>query len=189
MYRIVAVVGSLRKDSLNRQLADLAAAAVDRDSVVFEIIDYSDVPLFNEDIEYPAPASVDLVRSKIAGADGVWFFTPEYNHYFPGVLKNLIDWLSRPPAPGQRQVMDGKPVAISGVSPGMSGTAMAQDHLVTLLSFLDARIMNAPRLTVPNVMSQVEDGRLTLKASMPYLERQAKAFPSYIAMSRFSGKC
>ena len=108
-------------------------------------------------------------------------FTPEYDHFFPGVLKNLIDWLSRPISDQEPQVLAGKPTAISGISPAMTGTSMAQDHLVTLISFLNMDVMNVPRLTIPNAMQQLDsDGKLTLKASYPYFEKQANAFLSFI---------
>ncbi|HMM07249.1 MAG TPA: NADPH-dependent FMN reductase [Clostridiales bacterium] len=181
--KIVAIVGSLRKDSFNRQLA-LAAQAVIGERADFELLDYGDVPLFNEDLEYPAPAAVRRVREKIKAADGVWFFTPEYNHFFTGVLKNLLDWLSRPVSASEPRVVIGKPAAISGATPGMNGTAIAQDHLVTLISFLNMKVMNAPRLVIPHVMQQLnETGKLELTVSAPYLEKQADAFLDFIQNS------
>ncbi|MFA6642538.1 MAG: NADPH-dependent FMN reductase, partial [Methanomethylophilus sp.] len=96
--RILAVVGSLREQSLNRQLAVLAGQALGN-RAVFEVLDYRDIPLFDQDEEFPAPAAVARVRRQVLEADALWFFSPEYNHFFPGVLKNLVDWLSRPPAP------------------------------------------------------------------------------------------
>ncbi|WMC92070.1 NADPH-dependent FMN reductase [Kineothrix sp. MB12-C1] len=93
--KIVAIVGSLRKNSYNLQLAKLTKEIIG-ERAELEILDYTDVPYMNEDIEYPAPKSVARVREVIKAADAVWFFTPEYNHSYPGVLKNLIDWLSRP---------------------------------------------------------------------------------------------
>jgi chromate reductase len=179
--KILAVVGSLRKDSFNRHLA-LAAKEYIGDRAEFDVLDYQDVPLMNQDIEFPAPEAVKRVRAQVKSADGIWFFTPEYNHFFPGVLKNLIDWLSRPISDSEPQVLWGKPAAISGITPGMSGTASAQDHLVTLISFLNMNVMNAPRLTIPNAMNQLDaDGKPVLKASYPYLKRQADAFLDFIA--------
>ncbi len=154
--KIVAIVGSLRKDSYNRQLA-LIAKDVIGDRADFELIDYADVPLMNQDIEYPAPDAVKRVRDAVKSANGVWFFTPEYNHFFSGVLKNLIDWLSRPISKEERQVLSKKPAAISGITTGMAGTANAQDHLVTLISLLNMKVMNAPRLTIPNAQSQTDE--------------------------------
>jgi len=111
--KILAIVGSLRKESYNRQLA-LAAKEILGDRVDFSILDYQDVPFMNEDIEFPTPEAVKRVREEVKTADGIWFFTPEYNHFFPGVLKNLIDWLSRPVSDKEPKVLAGKPAAISG---------------------------------------------------------------------------
>ena len=86
---IVAIVGSLRKDSLNLQLAKITQGYLEG-KVNFEILDISGVPLLNEDIEYPAPKEVQKVREKVKVADGIWFFTPEYNHFFSGVLKTQL---------------------------------------------------------------------------------------------------
>jgi Predicted flavoprotein len=178
--KILAIVGSLRKKSYNRQLA-LAAKEIIGDRADFALLEYQDVPFMNQDIEYPAPDEVKCVRDAVKSADGIWFFTPEYNHFFSGVLKNLIDWLSRPISDKEPPVLAGKPAAISGISPGMSGTGLAQDHLVTLISFLNMDVMNVPRLTIPSAMQQADsEGNLTLKTSYPYLEKQANAFINYI---------
>ena len=178
--RIAAIVGSLRKNSFNRQLA-LAAKEVVGDRAIFDIIDISDIPLFNADIEYPAPEAVRRVREQIKAADGVWIFTPEYNHSYPGLLKNLVDWLSRPVSKEERQVLSQKPIAISGASNGLGGTVVAQDLLVMLLSMLNARVMNIPRLRVPNAQDQAdENGVLKLTTSLPYLQKQADAFLKFI---------
>lgn len=180
--RILAIAGSLRQGSLNRQLAEAAAREVAalEPNAEFSLLAWDDVPLFNEDIERPAPEAVSRVRQEVLDADGVWFFTPEYNHFFPGPLKNLLDWLSRPVNAKQGQVLDGKPCAISGISAGGTGTACAQDHLVALISFLNMRVMNKPRLTVPSGFSRVKDGKLELGDSQPYLKRQAEAFLAFL---------
>ena len=178
--KIVGIVGSLRLGSYNRQLALLAGSLLG-DGVDYSLLDYSDIPFFNQDIEYPAPSSVVRVRDIVKSADGVWFFSPEYNHFFPGVLKNLLDWLSRPVSKDVPQVLSGKPVAVSGLSLGMSGAVVAQDHLVSLLSVLDMRVMNKPRLSVPNALQQTDaSGNLSLSVSVPFLELQVAAFPSFI---------
>ena len=179
--KIVAVVGSLRQESLNRQLA-LAAQELLGEKADFELLDYADLPLFNEDIEFPTPAAVSRVREQVNSADGVWFFTPEYNHFFPGVLKNLIDWLSRPISKQERKMaLAGKPAAVSGISTGTSGTLLAQHHLVALISSLNMDVMNVPRLTIPGHLQQVDEhGKLTLTSSKRYLERQATAFINFI---------
>jgi len=178
---ILAIVGSLRKESLNRQLA-VTMGELLGDRAGFTLLDYSDVPLLNQDMEYPAPEPVRRVREAVKAADGLWFFTPEYNHTFPGVLKNLIDWLSRPVSETERQVLSRKLVAISGITPGMSGTATAQDQLVMLLSLLNTRIMNFPRLTIPNGKTQTDGaGRLKLTDSLPFAADQAEKYLRFLS--------
>lgn len=179
--KILAIAGSLRKGSLNRQLA-LAAKEIIGDRTDFEILEYGDVPLLNEDIEFPAPDAVRRVREAVKSADGIWFFTPEYNHFFSGVLKNLIDWLSRPADDTGENVLNGKPAAVSGVSLGMSGTGIAQDHLVTLISFLNMDVMNVPRTAIPYAMQYMDsDGKLRLSdESYSFLKSQADAFIDFV---------
>ena len=179
--KILAVVGSLRRESFNRQLA-LAAGELVKDAAVFTLLAYDDVPLLNQDMEYPAPEPVRRVRAAVKEADGLWFFTPEYNHTFPGVLKNLIDWLSRPVSDREGQVLSHKPAAICGVSPGMGGTSSAQDQLVMLISLLNMRVMNYPRVAVPFAGKQLDEaGRLRLNAdSLAFLEKQAKAYVKFL---------
>lgn len=95
MPRILMIVGSLRKQSFNHQLArEIERIIGDRAEVTF--LDWGDVPLMNQDIEWPAPEAVQRVRDAVLAADGLWFFSPEYNYQIPGGLKNLLDWLSRP---------------------------------------------------------------------------------------------
>ena len=184
MLKLLFIVGSLRKESFNLQLAQAAAKYLDGRAEV-EFLDYKDVPFFNQDIEFPAPPAVTAVRESVNAADGVWIFSPEYNHYFPGVLKNLLDWLSRLVSAQEGNVLDGKPVALSGITPGMSGTCLAQDHLVTLLSFLNMKIMNVPRLTIPNAMSQLDaEGKLQLTTSEKFLHAQAEVFLEFVAKNK-----
>lgn len=178
--KISAIVGSLQKDSYNRQLA-IEVKNIIGDRADFNLLDYYDIPLMNQDIEFPAPDAVKRVREEIKSSDGVWFFTPEYNHFFPGVLKNLIDWLSRPISDKEPQVLAEKPAAISGITPGMSGTGLSQDHLVTLISFLNMNVMNVPRVTIPNAIQQLDsDGKLVFKENYLFLELQVNAFLDFI---------
>ena len=182
--KITAIVGSIRKDSYNRQLA-LAAKEMVGGAADFEIMEYADVPLLNLDIEYPPPEPVRRVRDIVAESDGIWFFTPEYNHSLPGVLKNLIDWLSRPDGEQERRVLSKKPAAFSGITNSTYGTAMAQENLIPLLSLLNMKIMNYPRLAIPHMQQQTdENGRLKLGESQPYLEKQARAFIKFIQQSK-----
>lgn len=180
MPKLLFIVGSLRKESYNLQLAQAAEKYLAGKAEV-KFLDYKDVPLFNQDMEHPAPPAVAAVRKEVNAADGIWIFSPEYNHSFPGVLKNLLDWLSRPVSATEGQVLSGKPVAVSGTTPGMSGTGIMQDQLVMLLSLLNMKIMNVPRLTIPNVMTQLnEEGKLHLTISEKFLQTQADAFLKFV---------
>lgn len=180
--KLLALAGSLRSGSYNRQLAEAAGVALRKlhPEVDYTILTWDDVPLMNQDIEHPAPAAVSRVRDEVKQADGLWLFSPEYNHAIPGPLKNLIDWLSRPVSETEGQVLSGKPVALAGASIGMSGAAHAQDQLVGVLSFLNAHLMNQPRLAIPHIATQAEGGVLKLDASAPYLEKQAEAFVRFV---------
>ena len=138
MKKVLFVVGSLRKNSFNRQLAGMAANALRE--AEYSFLDYSDVPFMNQDIENPVPEAVRRVRDEVAAADILWIFTPEYNFSYPGVLKNLLDWLSRPVDPTNRKsssVMKGKPVMFSSVA-GQSGGRNAQAKLLALLQDIAA---------------------------------------------------
>lgn len=101
MKKILFVIGSLRKQSFNREVSELAKGLLQHKAEVTEL-NYSDVPMMNQDIEFPAPKAVAAVRRAVADADGVWIFSPEYNYSYPGHVKNLIDWLSRPVDPADR---------------------------------------------------------------------------------------
>ena len=178
--KILAIVGSLRKDSYNRQLA-MKAKEIISDRADVELLEYADIPFMNQDIEFPVPEAVKRIREKVKTADGIWFFTPEYNHSIPGVLKNLIDWLSRAVSDTEGQVLSKKPAAFSGATPGMSGTANAQDDLIALISLLNMRVMNYPRLTIPNVYQWADNaGRLDLTPGVSQIEKQASAFLRFI---------
>ncbi len=112
---VLLIAGSLRKQSLNRQLAEQAAAVIG-DRAHTELLEWADVPVFNQDIEFPAPQPVTRVRKAVKEADALWVVTPEYNHGVPGPLKNLVDWLSRPTEDGGEGVIVGKTVTFSSVA-------------------------------------------------------------------------
>ncbi len=141
-YTIAVVVGSLRKGSFNRQLAQ-ALAAIAPPEFTFKLVEIGDLPLYNQDDDaQPAPAVVRLKES-IKVADGLLFVTPEYNRSIPGVLKNALDHASRPYG---QSVWSGKPGAVIGITIGPSGTAMAQQHLRNVLAYLDIPTMGQPEI-------------------------------------------
>ncbi len=137
---VLMIVGSLRARSLNRQLAECAAASL-RGCVRVSFLDYADLPHMNQDVEIPVLKPVQRVRDAVAAADGLWIVTPEYNHGLPGVLKNLLDWLSRPAYADGTSVMRGKPVTYSGAA-GSSQARYAFASLWTTLDFMGADVVD-----------------------------------------------
>lgn len=177
-FQIAGVAGSLRQGSYNRALLraaqELAPAAVQ-----IHINDLSGIPLFNEDLERAGiPPAVARLREAVAGADGFLVVTPEYNHGVPGVMKNAFDWLSRPPG---GSVLDGKPSAIIGASPGMTGTARAQSQLRQSFVFTNTPVLPQPEVLVSRAHERFDaDGRLTDERTRQFLERFLDAFATWI---------
>ena len=142
---MLAIAGSLRRESLNRRLVAAAAAAAPAGMEVVVYAGLGGLPLFNEDDEAAAFAGgpVRALRDQVAHADALLIATPEYNHSLPGVLKNAIDWLSRPLS---GEVLSGKPVALVGASAGSWGTRLAQAALRQTLFATEARVLTHPAL-------------------------------------------
>ena len=142
MKKILFILGSLRAKSFNRQVANVAKEIIGERAEVQEL-DYSDLPLLSQDIEQPEPAAVARIRKDVSEADGLWIFTPEYNMSYPGHLKNLLDWLSRPVKPmdyGTPTCINGKRVAISGAG-GKAATADCRAKLTELFTFMKAEVL------------------------------------------------
>lgn len=139
---ILFIVGSLREASLNRQLAHVAIKIIG-DRATCEILEWDDVPLFNQDIETPAPKAVSRVREAVMKADALWFATPENNHSIPGALKNLIDWLSRPVGKDEPAVIMGKLATASTVA-GSSCGRYVHAALLPVFEYLKMPQPNAP---------------------------------------------
>jgi len=137
---IAVIVGSLREDSFNARLAD-ALATLAPDDIEFHRLRIDDLPLYNQDDDASPPAPVTRMKEAIREADGLLFVTPEYNRSIPGVLKNALDHASRPY--GDSAFPD-KPAGIIGVSIGAIGTAAAQQHLRTILAYLDMPTLGQP---------------------------------------------
>lgn len=147
--RILGIPGSLRQHSYNRGLIR-AAQEVAPEGVEVEMYLLHDIPMFNGDVEdIGDPEAVARFKQAIRDADGLLIATPQYNRSIPGVLKNALDWASRRPRTGpepRRSVMDGKPVAVVGVTPGKSFTEPAQIDLRKILNAVFARVMDGPEV-------------------------------------------
>lgn len=145
---LVGIAGSLRKGSFNAALLR-AAATMAPESVTFEPATIRGIPLYDGDLEAEAgiPHPVRELKDKIASAAGLLIVTPEYNSGMPGVLKNALDWLSRP-GDDVKRVFGGKPLAITGASPGRLGTALSQAAWLPVLRALGVNLWAGPRLMV-----------------------------------------
>ena len=181
---VLGLAGSLRRDSINRRLLAEAARHA-APGVALRVHDgVATVPLFNEDLEigpFKAPESVVRLRQDIERADGLIIATPEYNHSMPGVLKNLIDWLSR----GERDVLSDKPVAIFGATQGQWGTRLAQAALRQTLTACGALIMPAPQLFLRKGEDLFDaDGRLSDQHAIDGLAHFCAAFRDWIYLTK-----
>jgi len=142
MKNILMIVGSLKKNSFNRQLGrEIECMLHGRANVTY--LEYAELPFLNQDIEYPVPESVANVRSAVQQADGIWILSPEYNYQIPGVLKNLLDWLSCPMDPCDRHSISaakGKPVSIASAAGKSAGIGLRK-NLKTLLEIMSMKVI------------------------------------------------
>ena len=176
MTKLIGLVGSLREDSLNRwvlnALRELAPEGVD-----FEEVRYGEVPLYNADLG--EPPTVAGLKVAIEGADGVVLVTPEYNYGIPGVLKNALDWASRP---AYHSVFAGKPVTVLGASPSPIGTARAQGQLKEVLTGMVADVFPHPEVTLGRATARFDDvGQLTDENTREHLKKFVAEFSRWVA--------
>jgi chromate reductase, NAD(P)H dehydrogenase (quinone) len=156
--KILGIAGSLRKGSYNRAALKTAQKMLP-DNVILEIFELDKIPPFSQDLEKQLPESVVDLKEKIRSADTILFVTPEYNKSIPGVLKNAIDWASRPHGDNS---WNSKPVAIMGASVGMLGTANAQYHLRQVCINLNVYPLNRPEVMIANAADKFDnEGNLT----------------------------
>jgi chromate reductase, NAD(P)H dehydrogenase (quinone) len=174
--RVLGISGSLRKGSFNTAVLR-AAVSLAPEGMTIEIADIREIPLYDEDLRTQGvPASVVRFREAIASADALLIVTPEYNYSIPGVLKNAIDWASRPPS----QPFAGKPLAIMGASGGMSGTMRAQYHLRQVSVFLDMLPLNKPEVFVRSAKDLIDaEGNLTDAATRKVMTDQLVALAAW----------
>jgi chromate reductase len=151
--KILGFAGSLRRYSLNKALLRAAVQLAPKD-VIIETFDLEGIPPFNQDLEAQPPQKVKEFKAKIKEADAILIATPEYNYSIPGVLKNAIDWASRPYTDN---ALEGKPVAMMGASTGMLGTARAQYHLRQSFVFLNMHPTNRPEVFVAHAQEKFDE--------------------------------
>jgi NAD(P)H-dependent FMN reductase len=181
MTSIVGISGSARRGSFNASLLRAAAAAMPPGAEL-RIESIAEVPLYNGDLEAEQgiPAPVSRLKDAIAGADGLLLVTPEYNNSIPGVAKNAIDWLSRPPADVPR-VFRGKPVAIAGASPGGFGTVLSQNAWLPVFRTLGANLWSGGRLLVSRAGAVFDaQGNITDPAVADNLKKFLEGFVAFV---------
>jgi NAD(P)H-dependent FMN reductase len=181
MTKLVGIAGSLRRHSYNRGLLKAAVESMPP-GVTLEVAAIEEIPLYNADIENTdgIPRAVSRIKEAIATADGLLLVTPEYNNGIPGVFKNVIDWLSRPPTDIPR-VFRGKPVALIGASPGGFGTVLAQNSWLSVLHTLGTRPWFEGRLLVSRAGSLFDnEGNLTDQDTSERLRRFLEGFVTYV---------
>lgn len=180
-FNISVIVGSLRKDSCNLKLAK-AMGKLLSDKCDFNILTISDLPLFNQDLEIHFPNTVLKLKKDIENSDAVLLVTPEYNRGVPGVLKNAIDWASRPYG---KNSFAKKPAAICGASPGAIGSACAQNSLKHTLSYLELYLMGQPEVYLQFKDNLINaDFEITDDNTKKFLQNFANQFASWIEKHR-----
>ena len=189
MTNILFVIGSTRKNSFNRQLANITEKLIAKYAsnncaqIQVTYLNFDNLPFFNQDIEFPTPEAVAKIRDEISKANGIWIFTPEYNQSYPGYLKNLIDWLSRPLKKNDFSsgtAIQNKKVTISGVS-GKSAAGNSRKKLSELLTYVGADLFLGEGTGIAlNGQSFATDTLSLTDENLEKLHSQVLEFLSYV---------
>jgi NAD(P)H-dependent FMN reductase len=182
MATIVGMSGALRRGSFNAALLRSAAELAPR-GVTIEVVSIREFPMYDGDLEAEqgVPEAVRAVKERVAAADGLLLVTPEYNNSIPGVFKNAIDWLSRPPKDIPR-VFGGRPVALMGATPGPGGTTLAQAAWLPVLRTLGTELWSGPRVYVSNAAKVFDaGGRLVDETIRATIAKHLAGFAEFIA--------
>lgn len=175
--KVAVLVGSLRKDSINRKLASaIAKLAPERFS--FQQLEIGDLPLYNQDRDNDMPEPAQRLKRDVSAADALLFVTPEYNRSIPGVLKNALDTASRPYG---KNAFARKPGAVIGASIGAIGTAMAQQHLRNVLAYLDVPLLNQPEAYVHFTENLIDDaGTVGNEKTRAFLQAWVNGYVAWV---------
>jgi len=180
-YKIAVIVGSLRKDSINRKFAHELMAMAPA-TLSMQIVEIGELPLYNQDLEEngaTAPQAWQTFRQQMSGMDGVLFVTPEYNRSIPSALKNAIDVGSRPYG---SSIWSGKPAAIVSVSPGATGGFGANHHLRQCMVFLDMPLLQQPEAYIGGATKLLDDhGKINNDSSRQFLQKIIDTYAAWVA--------
>lgn len=175
--KVAVLIGSLRKESLNRKLANAVERLVPPE-LSFEHVRIDNLPLYNQDFDSDYPPLCKQLKERIKAADAVLFVTPEYNRSIPGVLKNAIDIASRPYG---TNAFAGKPGAVIGVSVAATGTAMAQQHLRNVLAYLDMSVMGQPEVFIKFSDGLIDnDGNIGVESTKKFLQSFVDRYVAWV---------
>lgn len=175
--KIIAVLGSISKNSYNKKLAKYMKERY-KNKLDIEVLSLENIPMYNEDIELNPPDIIIEYRNKIKNSDGLIFVTPEYNHSIPGVLKNALDWFSR-----VEKVMINKPGMIVGASKGTLGTVKAQMHLRQILNSPGVGVITLPgnEVFIGNIVDKMDhNGNLTHKPTIEFLDQVVDNYVNWV---------
>lgn len=176
---IITLSGSLRKASYTTKLAHAFIKTAPA-GVNIELIDISQLPLINEDLETNLPEPVGVLREQVRRADAVLLVTPEYNRSYSPVMKNALDWASRPSG---QNCWDGKPAAVAGCTPFTLGAFGAQHHLRQVLTYLNMPTMQQPEFYLQHVSDKMNDqGEITDQSTSEHIENFWSAFVAWIRL-------
>jgi chromate reductase len=171
---VLALIGGISQNSLNKRLYD-EFVKINTTSLQFSTFDISRLPFFSQDLENNLPKIVTDFKQAVSNAGAVFIITPEYNRSYPAVLKNALDWGSRPSG---KSIWAQKPAAIAGASTGKIGTFGAQQHLRNICSFLDMKLMHQPEFYF-DASTSIVDGKLT-DSSAAFLKKFLEAFEKWV---------
>jgi chromate reductase len=178
MANVLAICGSLRKGSFNRQLMNTSIGLAPEGMTITEAPSFAHLPLYNFDDQQATgfPKAADALHEAVRAADGVLIVSAEYNWSVPAGLKNAIDWLSR----YKEVAFKDKPVCIQSAAPGLLGGSRMQYHLRMVLQSVDAQLFGKPEVIVNMAASKFADGRLTDQAAIDLIKQQLAAFAKFI---------
>jgi chromate reductase len=180
-HHIAVIVGSLRRGSFNRQLAQAVISLAPSD-FTFEFIDIGSLPLYSQDYDADFPEAGKQLKQRVEAADGLLFVTPEYNRSIPGVLKNAIDIASRPYA---QSSFNGRPVAFIGNSPGALGAVSAVKHLQQIMPGITGPILQQPEIYLNGIGDAFNDaGELTKDGVRDLLQNYVNVFAAFVAQHK-----
>jgi chromate reductase len=176
--KVAVVVGSIRKDSINRKLAKALVKLAPKDFEC-DLVKIDDLPVFNQDHDQNPPESVLRVKRQVMASNAFLFVTPEHNRSLPTALKNVLDWVSRPYG---KNLWAGKPAGLAGASLGAVGTAVVQAHLRSVLGYLDVPTLGQPEVYVQFTEKLIDDdGNISNDATRKFLQAFMDRYATWVA--------